>query len=380
MTTSATPHNNYTRAGKAELWVDGAFYGGWVKLRASRSIECLAGTFDLEITERWPNQPTASPIRAGQRCRLYLDEQRVNTGYVDTRSIDFDSGKHTVRVVGRDKTADLIDCSAIYKSGQWHNVKLDQLARDLLKPYDIKVIVATDVGKAFASFSIEEGESVFECLERAARQRAVLLTSDENGDLVIARAGIRKLDVALVEGQNIKAARADFTWKDRYSEYVVKGQGRLGEFGETEHAAPSGKASDEVISRHRPLVVISEIHSSNATAAERATWEKNVRRGRSVRGSITVQGWCDPSGELWRPNTLVPVTSPTLWLDNAEMLIVGCVYTLDETQGTLTELAIAQPEAFQMLEGVGQGKVFSKKLKTKEQRDKKEKVNDWSAL
>ena len=377
--TNATKHQNYTRAGVAELWVDGVFYGGWKRLRVSRSIECLAGSFEFEVTERWPAQPKTAPVKAGAACRVFLDEQRIVTGYIDTRSVDFDSAKHSVKLVGRDKTGDLIDCSAIHKSGQWHNVKLDQLARDLVKPYGLKAHVLADVGKPFPSYNLEEGESVWECLERAARQRAVLLTSDEYGDLVIVRAGQKMLDVALVGGQNIKAARADFTWKDRHSEYIVKGQGRLGQDGDPEHSEAVGKAKDEVVSRHRPLIVISEVHNSNATALERAEWERNVRRGRSVRGSITVQGWCDPSGELWRPNCLVSVTSPSLWLADTEMLIVGCVYTLDEERGTLTELAIMRPEAFERLEGVAAGKAFSK-MKTKEQRDKKEKVDDWSLL
>ena len=275
--TNATKHQNYTRAGVAELWVDGVFYGGWKRLRVSRSIECLAGSFEFELTERWPGQPKAAPVKAGAACRVFLDEQRIVTGYIDTRSVDFDSAKHSVKLVGRDKTGDLIDCSAIHKSGQWHNVKLDQLARDLVKPYGLEVHVLTDVGKAFSSFNIEEGESVFECLERAARQRAVLLTSDEYGDLVIARAGQKKLDVALVEGQNIKAARADFSWKDRYSEYTVKGQGRLGKSGDPEHSEAVGTIKDEIVSRHRPLIVISEVHNTNATAKERAEWERKPR-------------------------------------------------------------------------------------------------------
>lgn len=380
MNTASSSKRNYTHAGIAELWVDGVYYGGWKRLRVSRSIECMAGSFEFEVTELWPGQPKAAPVKAGAACRVFLDEQRIVTGFIDTRSVDIDSAKHSVKLVGRDKTGDLIDCSAIHKSGQWHNVKLDQLARDLTKPYGLEVRVLTDVGKPFPSFNIEEGESVFECLERAARQRAVLLTSDEYGDLVIARAGQKKLDVALVEGQNIKAARADFSWKDRHSEYTVKGQGRLGKSGDPEHSEAVGKIKDEIVSRHRPLIVISEVHNTNATAKERAEWERNVRRGRSVRGSITVQGWCDPSGALWRPNCLVSVTSPSLWLADAEMLIVGCVYTLDEERGTLTELAIARPEAFERLEGVSAGKAFSKKLQTKEQRDKKEKVDDWSML
>lgn len=365
--------------GIAELKIEGIYYGGWKSLRVSRSIEQLAGTFELEITERWPGQPESTPIKPGQKCQLLLDGAPVITGYVDTVSPDYDSGQHTVRVSGRDKTGDLVDCSAIYKSGQWQNVKIDQLARDLLKGYDIKTLVEADVGSAFSSFNIQEGESIFECLERAARMKALLLTSNPEGDLVITRAGKQRIEHGLQEGKEIKAARADFSWKDRFSSYVIKGQGRLGGDGESEHASPAGKVSDEIITRHRPLIVLAESHSQNSTLRDRAEWERNVRRGRSARGSITVQGWRHPGGDLWMPNLLVSVTSPWLWLDNAEMLIVGCTWTLDDRGGTLTELAIAKPEAFQLLEGVTQSRLFGK-LKSKEQREKREKYDDWSML
>lgn len=367
-----------TPTGIAELKIDGVFYGGWKSLRVSRSIEQMAGTFELEVTERWPGKPQASPIKPGRPCQLLLDGEVVITGYVDTVSPDYDANRHTIRVSGRDKTGDLVDCSAVYKSGQWRKVKLDQLARDLIKPFGINLVIEEDVGSAFASWNIQEGESVFDCLERAARMKALLLTSNPQGDLVITRAGKSRLDHGLVEGENIKGARADFSWKDRFSAYTVKGQGKLGEDGDSAHAAPSGRSADEIVDRYRPLVVLAESHSENATLRDRAEWERNVRRGRSARGSITVQGWRHPGGALWQPNMLVPVTSPMLWLNEAEMLVVGCTWTLDDN-GTLTELAIAKREAFQLLAGVSQSKLFGK-LKTKEQREKREKVEDWSML
>ena len=366
-------------SGIAELRVAGVYYGGWKSLRVTRSIEQLAGTFELEITERWPGALQRRPIRPGEPCQLLLDRVPVITGYVDTLMVDVDATRHTLRVSGRDKTGDLVDCSAAYKTGQWHKVKIDQLARDLLKPYDIKLVIdaGVDIGSALDSFSIQEGESVFECLERAARLKALLLTSNPEGDLVITRAGTRRLDFGLVEGDNIKAARGEFSWKERFSSYTVKGQGRLGAEGDSMHSAATAKIADELITRPRPLIVLAEAHSKNAALRDRAEWERNVRRGRSARGSITVQGWVDPDGNIWQPNTVVPVTSPMLWLDAAAMLIVGCTYTLDDQGGTLTELAISQPEAFQLLEGVTQSRLFGK-LKTKEQRDRKEKVEDWS--
>lgn len=367
-----------TFPGIAELKVDGVLYGGWKTLRVTRSIEQLAGTFELSITERWPGHPDASPIRPGQACQLLLDGEPVITGSNDSLIIDFAEDHHMLRVSGRDKTGDLVDCSAVHKSGQWHNVRLDQLARDIVKPYGLNVVVEVDVGKAFSSYNIQEGETDFECLERAARMKALLLTSNPLGDLVITRSGRRMLDVALEEGKNIKAARGEFSWKERFSSYTIKGQGKLGADGDQVHASASGTSRDEVITRHRPLIIVADSHSHKASLRDRAEWERNVRRGRGARGSITVQGWRQPDGDLWMPNDRITVTSPMLWLDRADMLIVGCTWTLDE-KGKLTELAIARPEAFQLLEGMGQSKLFGK-LKTKEQRDKQEKYSDWSIL
>lgn len=226
----------------AELKIDSLRYGGWTSVRASRSIETMAGSFDLSVTERWPGQPEATPIRPGQRCELFLDGQAVISGWVDVVSPDYDAERHAIRVTGRDATCDLVDCSAIHKSGQWSNVKLDRIARDLIAPFGVDLVVEADVGEAFSSFNVQEGESVFECLERAARARAVLLTSDAHGRLVIARPTAAPPAASLVEGVNIEGARADFSMKERFSEYTVKAQGRLGKNGSQAYAAPAATA------------------------------------------------------------------------------------------------------------------------------------------
>jgi prophage tail gpP-like protein len=370
-----------TAKGFAELKIDGMIYGGWRRVSVTRSIEQLAGRFDLEITERWPGQPEATPIRPGQRCVLTLDGRPVITGWVDGVTFDYDAASHRIRVIGRDLTGDLVDCSAIHKSGQWRNATIQGVARDLLAPYGIRTILqdGVDTGAPFASYNIQEGESVFECLARAARLRALLLTSDPEGRLVITRAGSERLETGLVEGRNIKAARAEILWQERYSTYIAKGQARLGSGGDLDHAASSATVDDANIPRHRPLIVLADTQGDNATQAERVEWERNVRRGRSVRGQVTVQGWTRADGRLWLPNAIVPVTSPLLWLDDAQMLIVGCTYTLDDQAGALTELAIARPDAFDLIEGLRQNKLFGQ-LKTRADRLKKESVMNWSTL
>lgn len=372
---------NEQMLGRAELSVGTEIYGGWQRVSVTRSIEQVANSFDLEVTERWPGQSTSRPIRPGEKCSLKLDGEIVITGYVDDAEPTYDRQSHGITVRGRDATGDLVDCSAIHKAGQWTNVPLDRIASDLCAPFGIKVKVETDIGDPFPSFKIEPGETAFECIERAARLKAVLLIADGEGSLVITRAGKVRGETALVEGVNILSARGTFSWKDRFSIYTVKGHDKIALDGDAvdSHIAPAATVTDEAITRYRPRIVLADDHGNKTRFRDRAEWEKNVRIGRGLRGSITVQGWTDGTGKLWQPNTLVTVTSPLLYLNEAEMLVVGCMYTLDDG-GTRTALSIARREAFDLISGIGRSKLF-KKINAKEEREKKKKAdNDWSAL
>jgi prophage tail gpP-like protein len=348
-----------------ELKINGQKFGGWQSVRIERGIEQIAGTFDLTVTDRWNTAQgqQAMQIKPGQACELLVDGATVITGYTDTVKRNYDKAAHSISISGRDRTADLVDCSAIYKSGQWSNKKLEQIAADLCKPFGIGVITATDTGNKFDVFSIQEGESVFELLERAARMRAVLLMSDGLGNLVITRNGTVKAPAELTEGENILTAEGEFSWKDRFSEYIIKGQAKGDDenFGETV-AQPSGSIKDVAITRYRPLVVTAEDQGSNATLKQRADWERNVRAGRGTRATITVWGW-DVDGKLWTPNTLTRLKSPLLSAD-LELLIVSVGYALDDS-GTLTTLQLAKASAFDTIEGTKQTRL-DKKLRKKQ--------------
>ncbi|MFA6971626.1 MAG: hypothetical protein WC208_09535 [Gallionella sp.] len=340
-----------TSLNRAELKVSGVIYGGWTSLRIERGMEQIAGTFSLGITERWAGQSDKRPIKAGQPCQVLIDGIPVITGYVDDANPSYDANQHGITVSGRDKTCDLVDCAAIHKGGYWKGAKLDKIAADLCAPFGIKVIVDTDVGNAIPSFKLNEGESVFEALERAARLRALLLVSDGLGNLVITRTARIRIPTALIEGGNILSASGTFSWKERYSHYIVKGQAAPDgdEFNQTTHTSPNGNADDPVINRYRPQIVIAEDQGNGVTLKQRAEWERSVRVGRGNRATIKVQGWKHDAG-IWLPNRLVPVRSPYLDVD-ADLLISSVAYTLDES-GTCSELQVCRAEAFEMISGV----------------------------
>ena len=164
--------------GIVEVKVNGGVFSGWESVEIRTGIEQITGTFQLSVTDRWPGQDTPTPILPGSPCEILVDGQTVITGYVDSCDSSFDETTHTVSISGRDKTGDLVDCSAIHKSGQWTNRSLDQIAKDICDPFKIKIIKLVDVGAVLPPTNIQEGERAFELLDRVARMRAVLLMSD----------------------------------------------------------------------------------------------------------------------------------------------------------------------------------------------------------
>ncbi|MBF8179664.1 phage baseplate assembly protein [Herminiimonas contaminans] len=337
---------------RIELLIDGYFYSGWKSARVEVGIEQASGAFDLSTMDRWQQEQQSWPIYPGNACQILIAGQQVMNGYVDTARPRISKQAHGIRIVGRDKTMDLIDCSAVHKSGQWKRVKADRIARDICQPFGIEVIVDGDVGAAFDSFNIEMGERAFATIDRAARMRGMLVTTDGTGKLRLTRAGTTRATDSLVEGENIIDAELEHSWKERYSEITVKGQGKgdATTFGaKVAHGVASAK--DDVINRYRPLIVIAEQHGSSPTFKQRAEWERNVRRGRSTIANIVVQGWTQKDGSLWRPNTIVSVQTHRLGIDQ-DLLIARCGYATDEREGSFTHLKVVHPSAFEILDGI----------------------------
>lgn len=321
-------------------------YSGWTSVRIERSIEAVSGAFTLATDARLPDSPARRLLRPGVACALLLDDLPVITGHVDTVELDYDATRHSARLSGRDATADLVDCSAA--SAEFKDQDLSQIAHRLTRPFGIPVEIRT-ASPTFRTFAVEEGETVFQALERAARHRGVLLLADGRGGLEITRAGRERLNVELALGANVLAARGRFAVAERYGSYTVKGQMQGGDdaYG-TVAAEPSASVTDSEIGRYRPLTLLAEEQVDIRACRDRAVWERNVRLGRGTTVTYTVQGWTYDGVRPWPLNRLVPVRDDWLGV-HMDLLIVAVTFTLDD-RGTLTTLTCARPDAYTLAE------------------------------
>ena len=274
---------------------------GWTEANVTRSLETISGAFSVMLSEREPGETAPRSIRRGDACQVALGNDLVITGWVDTVTIDYDDKSHTISVRGRDVTGDLVDCSAATEPGEWHNERLENIATALCRPFGIRVEREVDTGEPFRRFRIEEGESVFEAIERACRFRAVLPLSDGNGGLVLGGPSRSRAAVRLERGINIISASGMSQGLSRFSNYTLLGQqaGGGGAFTAEQVAHVKTEARDPGVTRHRPLTIIGEQSQAEGEAQSRITWESNVRAARSRSARVVIQGWREtPDGDF----------------------------------------------------------------------------------
>lgn len=329
-----------------QLYVGGQVFEGWTEVEVTRAVDSAVSSFSIGLTELWATRDRPWVITVGAPCKVFLDDDLVITGYVDNYNPSYGAAEHAVRVTGRSRTEDAVDCSAVVPGGQFSGYDVGQIARTLCATVGVGVDIETDLGAPFPDVQVQQGESIFELVERLCRLRAILVCDAPSGNLVLTRAGKGSAAGSLRRGVNILSASATLSVAERYSDYIVKGQQAPSDLIPGVQATETvGNARDLGVTRYRPKLVVAEGQSDLATTAERAKWEMLTRAANGVRATITVQGWRNiVSGQLWMPNQLVQVTDNWLGIDR-HLLIASVAYRLSES-GTTCELNLAPPEAF----------------------------------
>lgn len=255
---------------RIELYIGGSIFSGWLTVSVRRSLEHLAGSFELGLM--LPGERIPSALRTGQSLTLRINGQTVISGWLDQVSQRISATRHQISINGRDKTGDLVDCAAIHPGSQWRNRTLAQIAADLCAPFGIAVrwqVNDDTAARPFSSFTLENSETVADALTRAARHRGVLVTSNADGDLVFTQAGNQQTD-RLVLGKTCLMPITTRTGEDDTANTVSGGMDAVVANGETANLPPgwrpqwassvmsrsvaTGRKSSSPISRQTPPV------------------------------------------------------------------------------------------------------------------------------
>ncbi|MFA7416125.1 MAG: Mu P family protein, partial [Rhizobium sp.] len=267
---------------------------------------------------------------------------------------------------------DLVDCAAMTDGpAEFKSVKLEDAAKRITGPYGLTVRTEIDTGAPFDRYSLDLSETAFSAIEKGARSRHALILSDGVGGIVITRTGKTRAPADLTLPGNVIGSDGEFSHEDRHSETIVRGQGekagksrgsaRLDATAEPlapgdrvpgdgsatdmerKGTAATGRAKDDEITRHRPIVHLARSKADQQAAQDEADWRMRTARATSEDMTYTVKGF-DVGGRLWRVNEIAGVSDAYQDIER-DMLISRTVMREDES-GQQTDLTVTSPEAF----------------------------------
>jgi prophage tail gpP-like protein len=333
---------------------NGASLSGWQRVAITRSLDTVPASFDLQITEKYPLIPSVV-ITPGMSCTVSIGGDVVITGYVDRYAASVSGNDHGVRIQGRSKSQDLVDCSAFVgdPGSPTFRVMSDTalaIAQKIAQPYGITIASIAGPGVTIPQFNINLGETSWEIIDRVIRGSKLLCYDLPDGTMRMAQAGTEAMasGFTLGEGGNAEACAITYAMDGRYSEYIghFLSVTALGDDAGVNSPGVGDVITDTGVPRFRRRYVISEqVQSGMSLAYDRALWERNRRIGRSQVFAVRCGSWRDAGGSLWAPNHTASIDAAALKLASSDWVIATVTYARDEN-GTHGDLTLMPASAF----------------------------------
>lgn len=313
------------------LEIDGHSFEGWLTAEIERELDSFAQRFSLSYLQRVNNDKPH--ITSGDKCVVYWQNVPLITGYVNRSRSRATADEWMLAVEGRSSTSDLVDCSAVHKTGSWTDRTPTQIANELAQPFGLKVKVKAENADApFDRWVLEAEETVHDVFDRICKQRSMLPVTTSDGNAAFIRVG----EGSTVTMQMDQVYSRELTEDDstRHSEYRVYASGKGFE---------KAIVLDKGVERYRPIIILSDSKGGTAGMKQRGEWERNVRAGRSERLRYQLMGV-----HTAQPGQLIAVRDPVLDVDD-ELVLASTVIHVSESEATTT-WDLARPEAYQTRE------------------------------
>lgn len=316
---------------------------GWEDITVTLRLEGFPNSFDITMS----SPPSSIQAKAGDQCSVSLGSDVVITGYVDQDINQGDASSHLLKLTGRGKTQDLVDCSAEWPTGQLVSGTALDIATKVSQPYGIKVRLGdgADAGPQVLPWALNYGETGADIVQRVARNAGLLAYEDQNGQLVLANIGSTTAASGIVYGNNVQSWSVERSMHDRMSEVVCCSLS-MAAFLDIPGSDFFDTETDPNVPRHRRLDIVLEsvAEQPQQFTIKKAKWEIARRSGHGFIVTATVDSWRDSGGKLWMPNTLIPIDVPGC--SNETLCIAEVTFRKSSEGGTTAEIVAMPKQAF----------------------------------
>jgi prophage tail gpP-like protein len=336
---------------------DGGEFEDWesVYVQTRHAEEAAIFRFTCAEREPIPEAPDWEKLQflPGTEVQIMLAGQLAVTGVIIERQVAYDANSHGIQLMG--KGVSWITAKASVGVEPEQKIKdfdgwtFRKVAKYLIEEvYDGKTRTIGELDETpYPKLAAEMGMTVWDYLERIARQRKIILGSDEVGQILLIGDHEHPAVGLLREGWNIKRCNAIRTIEHIFKRYDVSGQSAA---NSSDHGSKQSEQYGFCPSRKYPLKKL----SLSLTPAEQPTWgkaectkraeaEAQWHDGTFIKATIVTTGWVKPgTNSIWRAGENVHLISPMIPANEIFKIMVA-TYTQDSDSGTLTTLELVPP-------------------------------------
>ena len=314
----------------------------------SLKYNAIASTFSMGAYFNPDNEDHKALMRPCDYAPVEIehDGELLLTGTLLSHSFSSEAKKGLVALSGYSKTGVLEDSDiplSIYPL-QSDGLAISDIARKLIRPFGISLVVdnsvSSEAGSAYISSNASVSQSVKGYLSELAKQKNIILTHDERGNLVMTRAAVQR-PVFDFDG-SIPGVRYQLQvdGQQMYRTAHIVGQSD----------ADGGNAREASITN--PLVPGSVVREKTQTQSsgddnDSGLAARNLLSAqlRGIKLTIEIDRW-KLGGSVIRPGKIISVRDPELYLYNTTNFFIESVdLSLNSKQETAT-LTCVLPEVY----------------------------------
>lgn len=365
---------------KITIEIDGVNFEDFETGGVSRRFDEFCGTFDFKCSK---DDADDFNIDEQSYCTIYVNGKKVMTGVIDKVSPSEDANSSSVNITGRDITCDIVDSTlptSISLSGEFDLVTVVEKVIEALELQDlIKVINNIPDLKKFTPADVVSSEidkNAFDFLNEYAQKVSAILITDEDGNIVITRAGEKTVPDKILNQfgnpeNNVLSSSAGYDFSERYYKYIVVSQSNATTEKKEitlDSVSQKGIAYDEAVRKSRVKVIKADNSCNSETCQEIATLEANVRRANSLKYNCSVAGYQLNNGDLYSINTLMTVIDDDNFIES-QLMVKGVSFEFGD--GSITNLEFAPLDAYTLKANLDEIDARTNKTNKKEKTSKK---------
>jgi prophage tail gpP-like protein len=339
--------------------VNGKAYTDFVDMTINISLSSIANDFSFTASavHGFP------PFKQNDSIVITVDGEKVLTGFIGEINGSETEGSHLITYSGRDKTGDIIDSSinVIDDIVPSETTTLKSIIEKIISHIgsDVKVIDNVNplpYNTAEDIFAFRVGMNAAEMILKHAAKRQVLLTSDADGNIVMAQStpvesGAKLLRLQKSDANNIISQSWSLSGNYLFNKYISRSQldprtlNFVADSDSADVESQNGVFVDADVRPGRQHVKVEKSSFSSEQLKDRAKWISQLAKAKATKFKCTVKGHSKPNGGVWKINTLVAINSFVANIDR-QMLINSISFSQGEGKPTSTELEFVEKDVY----------------------------------